>query len=96
MVKLKLNEEGQGAFYAMDGEQQLGEMVVSISGNELTAHHTEVAPEAEGKGIAKKLLQELADFARKNEMKVIPLCSYVYVQFKKHPEEYADIWNKGD
>ena len=95
MVKLKLNEDGQGAFYAMEGEKQLGEMVISISGDELTAHHTEVAPEAEGKGLAKKLLEEMVAFARKNKMKVIPLCSYVFVQFKRHPEDYADIWNRG-
>jgi predicted GNAT family acetyltransferase len=94
MVKLKVNEEGQGAFYIMDGDEQLGEMVISISGNDLTVHHTEVSPKTEGKGYAKKLLDAMADFARENDLKVIPLCSYVYVQFKRHKEEYADIWNK--
>jgi uncharacterized protein len=72
----------------------MGEMVVSITGSNLTVFHTEVSTKAEGKGYAKKLLNEMADYARKNNLKVIPLCPYVHAQFKRHPLEYADIWNK--
>jgi predicted GNAT family acetyltransferase len=93
-VKLKLNEKGHGAFYIMNGPEQLGEMVVSISGKMLTVYHTEVVAEAEGKGLAKNLLYAMIDHARKNGMKVIPLCPYVHAQFKRHPNEYADVWNK--
>ena len=93
-VKLKLNEKGHGTFYIMHSAQQMGEMVVSVAGNNLTVYHTEVSPEAEGKGFAKKMLNTMADYARKNNLKVIPLCPYVHAQFKRHPQEYADIWNK--
>ena len=93
-VKLKLNEKGHGAFYIMDGGEQLGEMVVSISGKMLTVYHTEVGAESERKGLAKKMLYAMVDHARKSGMKVIPLCPYVHAQFKRHPNEYADVWNK--
>ena len=93
-VKLSLNEKKHGAFYIMEGEEQIGEMVVSVSGSNLTVYHTEVSPEAEGKGYAKKLLDEMVAYARKNNLKVIPLCPYVHAQFKRHPQEYADVWNK--
>lgn len=93
-VKLKLDEKDYGHFYIMDGEEQIAEMEISISGNDLTIYHTEVLPKAEGKGLAKKLLATMVDHARKNELKVIPLCPYVHAQFKRHPEEYADVWNK--
>ncbi|HET8752851.1 MAG TPA: N-acetyltransferase, partial [Salinimicrobium sp.] len=33
-------------------------------------------------------------YARNNDLKVIPLCPYVYAQFKKHPDEFSDIWKK--
>ena len=92
-VKMNLNEKGHGAFYIMDGEEQLGEMVVSATGDKLTVFHTEVAPKAEGKGYAKKMLNEMVDYARKNHLEVIPLCPYVHAQFKRHPEEYADVWS---
>jgi len=93
-VKLELDENGRGHFYMLDGEEQIAEMEVSISGNNLTVYHTEVLPKAEGKGLAKKLLTTMVDHARKNALKVIPLCPYVNAQFKRHPEEYVDVWNK--
>ena len=55
-VKLNLNEKGHGAFFIMDGEKQLGEMVVAISAGNLTVYHTEVATSEEGKGLAKKIV----------------------------------------
>jgi hypothetical protein len=69
-------------------------MVVSISGKNLTVYHTEVSAKAEGKGFAKKMLNAMVEHARKNSLKVIPLCPYVHAQFKRHPDEYADIWNQ--
>ena len=93
-VKLKLNDKGHGGFYIMDGEEQLGEMEVSVLEKNLTVYHTEVSPKAEGKGFAKKLLNTMVEYARKNDLKVTPLCPFVHAQFKRHPEEFADIWNK--
>lgn len=93
---LKLNEKGHGGFYIMDGEEQLGEMAIAISKADITVYHTEMQPKAEGKGLAKLMLQAMVDHARKNKLKVIPLCPYVHAQFKRHPQEYADIWNRID
>jgi hypothetical protein len=78
----------------MNDDNLLAEMEVSVSDSNVTVYHTEVVPKAEGKGLAKKLLAAMSGYARKNGLKVIPLCPYVHAQFKRHPEEYADIWNK--
>jgi uncharacterized protein len=94
MVNLQLNEQGQGAFYLYEEGEQAGEMVISIQDNHLTAYHTEVYPKWEGKGLAKKLLAAMTDHARTNHLKVIPLCPYVHAQFKRHEQEYADIWER--
>ena len=91
-VKLKLDEKGDGAFYLMDGSKQCGEMEIGASGKNLTVYHTEVVEEAEGKGLAKKMLEAMVDYAREKNLKVIPLCPYVHAQFKKHASDYADIW----
>ncbi|WP_379085293.1 GNAT family N-acetyltransferase [Pedobacter sp. UC225_65] len=93
---LKLNEQNQGAFVIMEGEEQLGEMVLSISGAELTVYHTEVSPKAEGRGLAKVLLNAMVAYARAHQLKVVPLCPFVHAQFKRHPQEFEDIWVKAE
>lgn len=91
-VALKLDPRGQGAFYIMEGTEQIAEMVISVAPTVLTVYHTEVAPKAEGQGLAKKLLETMVNYARSKGLKVIPLCPYVHAQFKRHPEQYRDVW----
>ncbi|MDJ1484512.1 GNAT family N-acetyltransferase [Cytophagaceae bacterium YF14B1] len=93
-IKLELNERKHGSFNLYDEGKKIGEMVISISGTNLTVYHTEVDPEESGKGYAKQLLDTMVTYVRDNNLQVIPLCPYVHAQFKRHPEEYADIWNK--
>ena len=95
-VQQKLNEKGEGGFYIMDENEQLGEMAIGIKDKILTAYHTEVLEKAEGKGLAKQLLNAMAEFVRKNDMKVVPLCPYVHAQFRRHPAEYGDIWLRNE
>jgi uncharacterized protein len=40
------------------------------------------------------LLKGLVEYVRKNGLKVIPLCPFVHAQFKRHPDEYADVWKQ--
>ena len=93
-VQLKLDEKGHGVFYISNDGEHLAEMEVGISGDHLTVYHTEVVPKAEGKGLAKKLLAAMVEHARHHSLKVTPLCPYVHAQFKRHPEDYADVWDK--
>ncbi|GAB3338761.1 GNAT family N-acetyltransferase [Larkinella ripae] len=92
-VQLKLLK-GKGMFYIREEERTIAEMVFDQSDTTLTVYHTEVVPEAEGKGIAGELLTAMVEYARQNQLKVVPLCPYVHVQFKRHPERYEDIWAK--
>ena len=93
-IELHLDEKKHGGFFIKDDIGQAGEMVVSIRGNDLTVYHTEVATRAEGKGYAKNLLNEMVAYARKHQLKIIPLCPYVQAQFKRHPEDYVDVWKR--
>lgn len=93
-VKFISEKEGQGAFIITESGQQLGEMKIGISGNRLIIYHTEIVQEAEGKGFGKTLLQAVVKYARSNALKVKTLCIFAYNQFKKHPDQYSDIWQK--
>lgn len=91
-IRLETGPKGSGHFYLYEGDERLGDMEINISGSILTVYHTEVAEKAEGKGYAKKLLKAMVNHARINGLKVVPLCPFVHAQFKRHPEEYADVW----
>jgi predicted GNAT family acetyltransferase len=94
VIKLDRTGKNQGAFVLYEEDKQLGEMVVDIAGDSLTVYHTEIIPEAEGKGYAKQLLEAMVTYARENRLSVLPLCPYVLSQFRRHPDQYADIWAK--
>lgn len=93
-VKLQLNESGKGAFLLEENNRPLGEMQVGVSDKVLTVYHTEVVPEMEGKGGAKKLLETMVEYVRTNKLRVIPLCPYVLSVFKKHSDKYEDVWHR--
>jgi len=93
-VQLELGEKGRGAFYLEENKEKLGEMVIGISGTALTVYHTEVDPKLEGQGLARKMFDAMVSYAREKGLMVVPLCAYVHAQFKRHPEEFADVWKK--
>ena len=93
-LELKLNDQQRGGFVIDEGEQRIAEMAVAISGKNLIVYHTEVSETLRGQGVAAKLLGQMVDYARENQLKVVPLCPYVLAQFKRHPEHYADVWNQ--
>ena len=87
-------QSGVGYFHIEEGTDRVAEMEVEVLGKEMSVFHTEVAPVLEGRGIAKQLLETMVAYAREHDLKVKPLCSFVHAQFKRHPEQYADIWQK--
>ncbi|BAV07980.1 GNAT family N-acetyltransferase [Filimonas lacunae] len=90
-VQFTKDEKGNGSFFILDGDKKIAEMVIHEGTNHLTVYHTEVQPEAEGKGLAKELLNAMVSYVRERHYKLIPLCVYVAAQVKRHPEDFADI-----
>jgi len=56
----------------------------------IVADHTGVPPQYRGQGIAEKLVATAMDDARAKSQKIVPVCSYVVAQFRRHPE-WADL-----
>lgn len=93
-IQLKINASGRGAFFIEKEGKRIAEMEILVKDSNLTVFHTEVDEVLKGKGIAATLLSAMTAYATEHKLKVIPLCPYVLAQFKRHPESYADIWNK--
>lgn len=95
MERTEIVLEGRkGEIQLFSDEKKVGKMDISVIGEKLTVYHTEVDAEHEGKGFAKILLEKLVSYARENNLKIAPLCPYVHAQFKRHPDEYNDVWLK--
>lgn len=93
MERTEIVLEGRkGEIQLFSDDRKAGKMDISVIGKKLTVYHTEVDPEFEGKGFAKILLERLVSYARENDLKIVPLCPFVHAQFKRHPEEYNDVW----
>ncbi|MCR4807578.1 MAG: GNAT family N-acetyltransferase [Lachnospiraceae bacterium] len=61
---------------AGSGRQQVGECDYKKTDEGWVIYHTEVAPEHEGKGIAKRLVYKIVEAAEREKANVIPTCSY--------------------
>ncbi|WP_297282287.1 GNAT family N-acetyltransferase [uncultured Anaerococcus sp.] len=53
--------------------------------------HTVVDKSHQGEGLAEKLLDEVCDNARKEGVKIIPICSYAVKKFDEQAEKYGDL-----
>ncbi|MCF0069063.1 N-acetyltransferase [Dyadobacter sp. CY261] len=93
-IKFQLDNRRRGAFKVEEDGKQVGEMVIGLSETTLTVYHTEVDPEKEGRGLARQMLDAMVAYAREHGLQVLPLCEYVHGQFRRHPDDYADVWSK--
>ena len=85
----KLEEEEFVFQYERDGEV-LAEISWTVLGNVMAVEHTFVSPELRGQGVAKKLLDRAAQYAREQDYKIEPICSYVVTAFERY-DEYNDV-----
>lgn len=59
-------------------------------GGPMVINHTGVPSEYEGRGIAAQLVKAAIADAREQGFKITPVCPYVAMQFRRHPE-WADL-----
>lgn len=83
------NDPSAGRFEAHT-EHGIAHLRYVTRGNVLDLVHTEVPEAAEGKGVGAALAKAALDYARSEEMKVIPSCPFVRTYIARH-REYADL-----
>lgn len=58
--------------------------------DKLIIDHTEVDSSLKGKGVGYRLVEASVQYARDNQIKIIPLCPFAHAVFKKNAE-YHDV-----
>lgn len=91
-MEFEFVELGGDAFafrHEKDGEL-LAEITWTLLGDVMVMDHTFVSPVLRGQGVAKVLLDRAADYARGEELKMEPVCSYVVTAFERY-KDYDDV-----
>jgi predicted GNAT family acetyltransferase len=85
------NTEKNGVFYVEELNNRLAEMTYVWSGpDKFIIDHTEVSEKLKGLGIGNKLVLAAVEYARKNNVKIMPLCPFAKKVFERN-EAYKDV-----
>lgn len=86
---MELDGDAYAFRHTQDGKM-LAEITWTMLSDVMVMDHTFVSPDLRGQGVAKKLLDRAADYAREKEFKMEPICSYVVTAFERY-DEYDDL-----
>lgn len=79
--------EKKGEFVLMRDEKQAGKMTYSKLGeSKIIIDHTEVEEPFKNTGAGRKLVEYGVEWARKNDVKVLPLCPFAKNLIERDPD----------
>ncbi len=77
----------KGAFFIEEEGVRVAEMTYSKNGDyRIIIDHTEVSESQKGKGLGKQLVYHSAEFARENNLKVLPLCPFARRVYQRNKD----------
>ncbi|MDT2830114.1 GNAT family N-acetyltransferase [Vagococcus carniphilus] len=84
-------QEEKNRFVLKEEGKDVAEITWQMKGlRHMVVDHTFVDSSQRGKGLAEKLVLAVIEKAKKEDLKIIPTCSYVVSYFDKH-KEYNDL-----
>ena len=88
MTRIEQKDNGKkGRFVLYYDEAVAGEMMYEwVEDSKIIIDHTEVNEAYNGKGYGKQLVMKAVVFARRPEVKIIPLCPFAARVFAKDPD----------
>lgn len=83
----QIDRETKGFFKAVDTATEAGRMTYSHAGTDkIIIDHTEVNPEYKGQSVGNQMVLAAVEYARKNNLKIIPLCPFAKSVFEKNKD----------
>lgn len=79
----------ENSFVLRKEEEKLAEITWQQKDKYLYVDHTYVDERLRGQGVAQKLLDEVVSYAKENNYKIVPVCSYIVSKFED--EKYRAI-----
>lgn len=87
-MELIRNDDGKnGVFTLMDKEKAIGNLNYVWAGDDkFIIDHTRVDNNYSGQGLGRKLVMAAVEYARKHNLKIIPLCPFAKKVFEKNKD----------
>lgn len=80
-----------GVFFIEEDNEIVAELTYDYNeAGDMVLNHTGVQPRHEGKGLGRQLVSKAVEYARNNNLKIVPVCSFVVRLFEIVPE-YSDV-----
>lgn len=91
-MQIEQQQQGvKGMFYVGDAQHPRAAMVYRTDArNNIIIEHTEVGDELRGQNVGYQLVHTAVEYARKNNIRILPLCPFAKSVFDKRPE-FADV-----
>ena len=83
----------RGAFILIRDGERLAKQTYTVAGSRVITDHTDVDDRLRGTGAGKKLVQAAVEWARRENVKLMPLCPFAKSVFDKTPA-YTDVLAK--
>lgn len=85
-----INSDHSGSIEVFIEDIKAGEITyIWENDNTIAVTHTGVNPQYEGQGIGKELVLQIAQYAQKNQLNIVPICPFVRVVLNRIPEYKA-------
>jgi predicted GNAT family acetyltransferase len=87
-IELKIEKENERFVTFVEGSEAYVEYI--LQDDKINFTHTYTPPALRGKGIARNVVKFAFEYARQNDLKVIPTCPYIRFFLEKN-EEYKEL-----
>lgn len=91
MSDASIRHEPDSSRFVADVEGGEAALEYMRDGRRVVFTHTGVPPESEGQGIGTSLARAGLEWARDEQLRVVPACPFVAAFVKRHHREYADL-----
>ena len=91
MTMIEHEQQGhRGAFFVEEDGRRLAQLTYTVAGSRVILDHTEVDDALRGTGTGRKLVAAAVDWAREEDVQLLPLCPFARSVFDKTPE-FGDV-----
>ena len=80
----------KGAFFVEEEGKRLAQLTYTVAGSKVILDHTEVDDTLRGTGTGRRLVIAAVDWAREEDLRLLPLCPFARSVFDKTPD-FEDV-----